>query len=511
MSAREVERLTGSVLVDGCRGLQKPNARETRSASAISQRMRSLFFAGRALEGAADGRRRPQAVCQEPPIYIVPHFLTARELDHLDERITSERRRFKRSHTDGREGDGLVVDERTSISLALPKAADATLRAIEGRAAELVGLPADHVEPLQVVHYSHGALFDLHHDVAPIRIKGDHVDDDSASATASASDGGSGTTNAAGGAERCTGAKAIACVSDTTLRNEAPAYKDGPLTASDVVVETQDGPRRLVTLFVYLNTLPEGVGHTEFPLLCSADGQAVSVRPRCGTALLFCNVDERGEPDARLCHRACPVPEGHVKFGVNIWITDVSQQAHAVDAPPPRTRPAGSKSMAAGGRGLLAPLLFRSGISDPTDLAPPPPAALVGLRVSRTFPEHGTFTGTVTEHAPTLGYHLEYSDGDEEDVGVDDLLALPLADPTAIVGRRIGRHFPGHGRFEGEVVAWEHDHRGYRLRYDDGDEESEIPAAEVLRLLLPFSSATGSKAAAAARRKATKRIRVGVQ
>jgi len=56
-------------------------------------------------------------------------------------------------------------DERTSISLALPKAADATLRAIESRAAELVGLPSDHVEPLQVVYYSEGARFDLHHDV----------------------------------------------------------------------------------------------------------------------------------------------------------------------------------------------------------------------------------------------------------------------------------------------------------------------------------------------------------
>ena len=69
-----------------------------------------------------------------------------------------------------------------------------------------------------------------------------------------------------------------------------------------------------MTLFVYLNTLPEGVGHTEFPLLRTAGSSGavtLSVRPRSGTALVFCNVDSSGESDVRLCHRACPVPEGH--------------------------------------------------------------------------------------------------------------------------------------------------------------------------------------------------------
>ena len=71
-----------------------------------------------------------------------------------------------------------------------------------------------------------------------------------------------------------------------------------------------------MTLFVYLNTLPEGVGHTDFPQI------NLSVRPRSGTALLFCNVAADGEPDPRVCHRACPVPPGHHKFGCNVWIAD---------------------------------------------------------------------------------------------------------------------------------------------------------------------------------------------
>ena len=467
-SLRELAALSTSTLADGRRGLERPPARDR--ASALSQRMRTLFFSGSS-SSASEGKRRLQMVHGDPPIYVVPHFLTARELDVLDERITSERRRFKRSHTDADEGEvNHGDDDRTSISLALPKAADATLRAIEARAAELVGLPSDHVEPLQIVHYSEGARFDMHHDVAPITIRGEEESE--------RAKGEEDSENAIKGeADECT----------LHGRDGAPPRDGSPtheLTKDDVIIENQEGPRRLVTLFVYLNTLPDGVGHTEFPLLRDAAGAPFSVRPRSGTALVFCNVDADGEPDARLCHRACPVPAGHTKFGMNIWISDVSQQAHAVSAPPAR-KPSGG---AAGGRGLLAPLLF----VHPEDLAPPPPAALVGLRVRRCFGEPGIFEGRVASYAADLGYHLEYSDGDEEDIGVDDLLALPLAAPASLVGRRVARHFPGHGRFEGEIVSFEDGHegggqRGYRLRYDDGDEEDERPLAEVLRLLLPSS------------------------
>ena len=65
------------------------------------------------------------------------------------------------------------------------------------------------------------------------------------------------------------------------------------------------------------------------------------------------------------------------------------------------------------------------------------------------------------------------------------------------VGRRVSRHFAGHGRFEGTVVGWESrgagGGTGYKLRYEDGDEESEIPTAEVLRLLLPPKAGKAKK------------------
>ena len=46
----------------------------------------------------------------------------------------------------------------------------------------------------------------------------------------------------------------------------------------------------------------------------------------------------------------------------------------------------------------------------------------------------------------------------------------PYAGPDTN-GRRVSKHFPGHGRFHGEVVARDEEHAGYTVRYEDGDVE----------------------------------------
>lgn len=79
----------------------------------------------------------------------------------------------------------------------------------------------------------------------------------------------------------------------------------------------------LATIFVYLNDLPEDVGETHFPKL------QLSVTPRAGVAVLFPNVDEAGLPDVMTVHEARPVPRPHVKWGLNIFIADRTQQAAA--------------------------------------------------------------------------------------------------------------------------------------------------------------------------------------
>ncbi len=42
-------------------------------------------------------------------------------------------------------------------------------------------------------------------------------------------------------------------------------------------------PSRIVTIFVYLNTMPEGEGYTEFPHL------GLTIRPEKCSAIMFCN------------------------------------------------------------------------------------------------------------------------------------------------------------------------------------------------------------------------------
>ena len=451
---RELSKLVSTYLTDGVRGLDR--TRNPDDDPTLPRRIHSLFHATGAAEqpaaslGVGGGRRLVQ-VHNTPPVYAIPNFLSPRELDHIDDLLTRRRAAFKLSHTDGSKGETLISEERTSISLPLPKSGDAVLRTIEARAAEIVGLPSDHVEPLQIVHYSHGARFDLHHDVAPIEVR---ASDDEAPPGESASPRRSERAHA--------------------------AAEDDPrvLRLSQVRIDPVEGPRRLVTFFVYCNTLPEGVGHTEFPLLVDAAGRPFSMRPRCGTALLFCNVTAGGEPDGRLCHRACPVGDGQQKFGINIWVSDVSQQAHVLEAPAARA----TKGGAQGGRGILAPWLF----TDPADWPPPPAASILGLRVRKRFGTHGTFVGTVSGHCPVNGYRVTYTDGDEEDLAAADLFALPLAEPSALVGRRLAKHFAGHGRFEGTVSGLDGG-RGYAVTYDDGDAEYLAPT-ELLHLLLPESA-----------------------
>ena len=131
---------------------------------------------------------------------------------------------------------------------------DNKIRAIEKKASDIVDIEWKYIEPLQIVSYLQGQEFKVHHD--------------------------SGTYN----------------VNDNSV--------DGVL------------PRRYVTFFIYLNTLPEGQGHTEFPAL------NLSVRPQKGNALVFCNVLPNGQPDPRLIHRACPLTENLMKIGMNIWLGD---------------------------------------------------------------------------------------------------------------------------------------------------------------------------------------------
>jgi hypothetical protein len=63
-----------------------------------------------------------------------------------------------------------------------------------------------------------------------------------------------------------------------------------------------------------LNSLPDGIGCTRFPLL------NLNVQAKRGCAVMFCNVLDSGDIDPRLLHEGCPIEGNLQKYGVNVSI-----------------------------------------------------------------------------------------------------------------------------------------------------------------------------------------------
>jgi len=89
-------------------------------------------------------------------------------------------------------------------------------------------------------------------------------------------------------------------------------------------------PRRIVTILVYLNDLPNDVGgSTNFPLLEGGSNgsdtdvllplKGLSIRPKKNLAVIWCNVKKDGTPDERLVHRGETLNGDAVKYAMNIW------------------------------------------------------------------------------------------------------------------------------------------------------------------------------------------------
>lgn len=81
------------------------------------------------------------------------------------------------------------------------------------------------------------------------------------------------------------------------------------------------GGQRLATVLVYLSSLPEEAGgETFFPEIGE---EGLKVSPKCGSAVVWPNVDVAGEPQRLSRHAALPLSpggKGHVKYAVNCWI-----------------------------------------------------------------------------------------------------------------------------------------------------------------------------------------------
>eukprot|EP00501_MAST-03F_sp_TOSAG23-6_P001147 GSMAST32.ASY1.ANO1.1190.1 assembled CDS len=100
---------------------------------------------------------------ENPNIFTIDEFLTESELLHLRSIITNEKNRFQSSFTEDDDLASHVSSDRTSRFIFLKKGQDTVVRAVERRAAEILGVPPQNVEPLQIVSYTMGQKFNVHH------------------------------------------------------------------------------------------------------------------------------------------------------------------------------------------------------------------------------------------------------------------------------------------------------------------------------------------------------------
>jgi prolyl 4-hydroxylase len=144
----------------------------------------------------------------------------------------------------------------------LEKLHDSKITALEQRIASMLGCWIHQIEPLQLVRYKPGQFFGVHHDM------GDLLENDSVL-----------------------------------------------LPKKNIHVK-----RRLVTLFIYLNSLEkEQGGCTYFPK-CN-----IRVQPQRGRLVIWSNTTKEGLPEPRTIHAGEPVrseDENFIKYGLNIWICE---------------------------------------------------------------------------------------------------------------------------------------------------------------------------------------------
>jgi Rps23 Pro-64 3,4-dihydroxylase Tpa1-like proline 4-hydroxylase len=155
---------------DGDRPLsQRKSARRQRRAVEMPYRYKQLFYN---VDGEPHLNKHFERIHTAPNIYLIRDFLKAGDLEFLDKHITANQSCFKDSFTDADDCTRYVSEERTSTFIHLEKGKPLQVRHIERKGAELIGTTSEFVEPLQVVAYTKGQKFDIHHDAGTLNDDG---------------------------------------------------------------------------------------------------------------------------------------------------------------------------------------------------------------------------------------------------------------------------------------------------------------------------------------------------
>lgn len=207
------------------------------------------------------GNQTLSRVHRNPDIYIIPRFLSTQELDYLVGVIgdTTRNQGWQESFVFDDDDIQFDKDHRSSKFHAFESRQNKRVAMIESKVCDFLSCDHDAIEPLQLVRYVKGEKFGVHHDMGTYNEETDTV--------------------------------------------ELP-YK------------STLAKRRILTIFCYLNDVPNGGGYTHFP---ACDG--LRIRPKAGQAVVFSNVTKEGLPDKRTIHEGDEVTAGE-KYGLNIWVTE---------------------------------------------------------------------------------------------------------------------------------------------------------------------------------------------
>jgi len=188
-----------------------------------------------------------------PNVWLIEDFLTAKQMNWLRE-LSERPKLFKPSVVDIEDGKSAVYDDRTSSSAIVPQSAEEA--ALKRQICDTLGVFGTQVEPLQLVKYTRGQKFDVHH--------------------------------------------------DATIYNEAEETLEAPSPGKSF---------RKYTIFAYLTDVSAAHGgETTFPKL------KLTVRPVGGQALIWRNVNDKDEFDMQLIHQGLPYKGPAAKIGLNVWI-----------------------------------------------------------------------------------------------------------------------------------------------------------------------------------------------
>ena len=131
----------------------------------VPYRVKSLFHS---IDGAPTLQSKFEVLSTNPGVYFLRNILTAGEITHLEKICEKYDSSFQRSFTENDNNEEVLSEYRTSKFIYLSKGQDNIVRGIEAKAANLVGLSSENVEPLQIVAYCDGQKFDTHHDAGTL-------------------------------------------------------------------------------------------------------------------------------------------------------------------------------------------------------------------------------------------------------------------------------------------------------------------------------------------------------